>query len=99
LSAHTAVASGRTTVRCACNHLTDFGLLVGRKAGSSDDVALPVAVAVSVSVAACVVIVVGTIIAALAIRRRQRLRREMGSLASAVNLDRYDGLHDNSDEL
>jgi hypothetical protein len=99
LGADTDEASGRTVVRCACNHLTDFGLLVGKKSGSSDDVALPVAVAVSVSVAVLVVVLVGVVIAVLAIRRRRRMSREMSSLSRAVNLDRYDGLEEDEERL
>jgi hypothetical protein len=97
LDADTTDATGRIVVRCACNHLTDFGLLLRAKPGSSDDVALPVAVAVSVTVAVCVVLVVAVIVVVLAVRRHRRMNRELSSLASAVNVDGYD-LYSDPDE-
>jgi hypothetical protein len=98
LDADTTDATGRIVVRCACNHLTDFGLLMRAKPGSSDDVALPVAVAVSVAVAVCVVLVVAVIVVVLAVRRRRRMNRELSSLASAVNVDGYDLYDSDRDE-
>lgn len=98
LDADTTDATGRIVVRCACNHLTDFGLLMRAKPGSSDDVALPVAVAVSVAVAVCVVLVVAVIVVVLAVRRRRRMNRELSSLASAVNVDGYDLYDSDPDE-